>query len=59
MKMSVYERLTLTIREQSRIAVLNGVMEGKVSVAEAAELMGVSECHVPPTHSLSPHQARG
>ena len=51
--------LTLTIREQSRIAVLNGVMEGKVSVAEAARLMGVSERHVPPTHSLSPHQARG
>ena len=25
--------LTLTIREQSRIAVLNGVMEGKVLVA--------------------------
>ena len=37
--------LTLTIREQSRIAVLNGVMEGKVSVAEAARLMGVSERH--------------
>ena len=33
----------MTIREQSRIAVLNGVMEGKVSVAEAARLMGVSE----------------
>ena len=37
--------LTLTIREQSRVAVLNGVMEGKVSVAEAARLMGVSERH--------------
>ena len=37
--------LTLTIREQSRIVVLNGVMEGKVSVAEAARLMGVSERH--------------
>ena len=37
--------LTLTIREQSRIAVLNGVMEGKVLVAEAARLMGVSERH--------------
>ena len=33
--------LTLTIREQSGIAVLNGVMEGKVSVAEAARLNGV------------------
>ena len=49
----------MTIREQSRIVVLNGVMEGKVSVAEAARLMGVSERHAPPTHSLSPHQARG
>ena len=52
----------MTIREQSRIVVLNGVMEGAregVSVAEAARLMGVSERHVPPTHSLSPHQARG
>ena len=35
----------MTIREQSRIAVLNGIMEGKVSVAEAARLMGVSERH--------------
>ena len=33
----------MTTREQSRIAVLNGVMEGKVLVAEAAGLMGVSE----------------
>ena len=49
----------MTTREQLRIAVLNGVMEGKVSVAEAARLMGVSERHAPPTHSLSPHQARG
>ena len=31
----------MTIREQLRIAVLNGVMEGKVSVAEAARLNGV------------------
>ena len=35
----------MTIREQSRIAVLNGVMEGKVSVAEASRLMGVNERH--------------
>ena len=35
----------MTTREQSRIAVLNGVMEGKVLVAEAAGLMGVSERH--------------
>ena len=37
--------LTLTTREQSRIQVLNGVMEGGVSVAEASGLMGVSERH--------------
>ena len=35
----------MTTREQSRIAVLNRVMEGKVLVAEAARLMGVSERH--------------
>ena len=35
--------LTLTIREPT--AVLAGVMEGKVSLAEAARLMGVSERH--------------
>ncbi len=33
------------MREQSRIAVLNGVLEGKVSVAEVARLLGVSERH--------------
>ena len=37
--------LTLTTKEQSRIQVLNGVMEGKVTVAKAAGLMGVSERH--------------
>ena len=37
--------LTLTTKEQTRIQVLNGVMEGKVSVAEASGLMGVSERH--------------
>ena len=37
--------LTLTTREQSRIQVLNGVIEGKVSMTEAAELMRVSERH--------------
>ena len=37
--------LTLTTREQSRIQVLNGVIERKVSMAEAAELMRVSERH--------------
>ncbi len=37
--------LTLTNREQSRIQLLNGVIEGKVTVAEASGLMGVSERH--------------
>ena len=45
MRMSVYERTDVDHQEQLRIAVLNGVMEGKVSVAEAARLMGVSERH--------------
>ena len=33
----------MTTREQSRIQVLNGVIEGEVTVAEASGLMGVSE----------------
>lgn len=33
----------MTIKEQSRIQVLNGVIEGEVTVGEAAGLMGVSE----------------
>ena len=37
--------LTLTTKEQTRIQVLNGVIEGKVTVAEASGLMGVSEPH--------------
>ena len=37
--------LTLTRREESRLQVLNGVIERKASVAEAAGLMGVSERH--------------
>ena len=37
--------LTLTTREQARIQVLNGVIERKVLMAEAAELMRVSERH--------------
>ncbi len=37
--------LTLTRREESRLQVLNGVLERKASVAEAAGLMGVSERH--------------
>ena len=35
----------MTTKEQSRIQVLNGVMEGKVRVAKASGLMGVSERH--------------
>ena len=37
--------LTLTTKEQSRIQVLNGVLEGKVRAAKASGLMGVSERH--------------
>ena len=37
--------LTLTTKEQARIQVLNGVIEGKVTAAAAAGLMGVSERH--------------
>ena len=37
--------LRLTNREQARIQVLNGVLEGKVTVSEAAGLMEVSERH--------------
>ena len=37
--------LTLTTKEQTRIQVLNGVIEGKVSVVQSAKLMGVSERH--------------
>ena len=33
--------LTLTNKEQSRIHVLNGVLEGKVTVGQAAGLMDV------------------
>ena len=35
----------MTTKEQSRIQVLNGVIEGKVTVAEAVGLMGVSQGH--------------
>ena len=37
--------LTLTNKEQARIQVLNGVLEEKVTVAEASGLMEVSERH--------------
>ena len=37
--------LTLTNKEEARLQVLNGVLEGKVAVADAAGLMEVSERH--------------
>jgi predicted DNA-binding protein (UPF0251 family) len=37
--------LRLTHREQAKIQVLNGVLEGEVKVLEAARLMEVSERH--------------
>jgi len=37
--------LTLTTKEQKRLQVLTGVLDGKVSVREASGLMGVSERH--------------
>ncbi len=44
LKMSILRKgLTLTDREQRRIQMLNGVMDGKVAVASG--LMGVSEHH--------------
>lgn len=39
------EGLTLNGREQARVRVLNGVLEGKWGVEEAARVMGVSERH--------------
>ena len=38
--------LTLTQKEQARLQVLNGILEGQISVDEAAEVLGVSERHV-------------
>ena len=38
--------LTLTQKEQARLQVLNGILEGQMSVDEAAEVLGVSERHV-------------
>lgn len=37
--------LTLSRREQARVEVLNRVLEGRLGVKEAAEVMGVSERH--------------
>ena len=39
------EKLRLTAKEQRRTQVLNGVLEGEVTVGVAAGLMGVSERH--------------
>jgi predicted DNA-binding protein (UPF0251 family) len=38
--------LTLTPKEQVRLQVLNGILEGQISVDEAAEVLGVSERHL-------------
>ena len=35
----------MTTKEQTRIQVLNGVIEGKVTVVQSAKLMDVSERH--------------
>jgi hypothetical protein len=37
------ERLTLSIREQKRLVVLNEVEKGKMVVRKAAEVLGISE----------------
>ena len=36
----------MTQKEQARLQVLNGILEGQISVDEAAEVLGVSERHV-------------
>lgn len=38
--------LTLTNREQNRLSIMNEVLERRLAVTEAAQLMGVSERHV-------------
>ncbi|MFC2032118.1 helix-turn-helix domain-containing protein [Chloroflexota bacterium] len=35
--------LTLTMKEQTRLSIMNGVLERQWSVVEAAQLLGVSE----------------
>ena len=37
--------VTLNQQEQARIQVLNGVLEYQLPIAQAAEIMGVSERH--------------
>jgi len=43
--MSGMKGLTLTTKEQTRLHILNGVLEGHWFVREAAEVLGVSERH--------------
>ena len=43
--MSVMRGLTLNQKEQARLRILNGVLEGSCSVGEASGLMGISERH--------------
>jgi transposase len=43
--MSVMKGLTLTTKEQARLHILNGVLEGHWLVREAAEVLGMSERH--------------
>jgi len=38
--------LTLTMKEQTRLCILNTVLERKCTIAEAAQLIGVSERHL-------------
>ena len=45
MKMSVHERIDIDDQRADEDSGLNGVIEGKVTVAEASGLMGVSERH--------------
>ena len=45
-KMSLSARVTLNQNEQTRLKLLNSVMVGQLPVAQAAELLGVSERHV-------------
>lgn len=43
--MSVMKGLTLTTKEQNRLSIMNAVLERRLAVTEAAQLIGVSERH--------------
>ena len=43
--MSVMKELTLSQREQARLHVLSSVLERQPPVAQASEILGVSELH--------------